>query len=290
MALASLGRTDEARTELDFLATLTARVPEQLMANLNPAPHVLAVAQKVLEARITEKDGRSAEAIVLYREAVALEDRLSYAEPADWFYPTRHFLGAALLDADRPAEAEAVFRKALGLAPDNAAAAQIVAHLFATAEEPTARGRETDASWAGIGDPALLLQEGSSRLVAGDAAGAYPLLRRASAALPEEPSAWYNLGLAAKKTERWEEAVSALQRALALRADWPPALRALADTQAKAGSCPAAVLTARRAAEVDAANPDPYVTLFNCLQAMGDHAGAQAAKAEHDRMKAAAGK
>ena len=151
-------------------------------------------------------------------------------------------IGWDLWDAGREREAEAVFRKALALAPENAAAAQIVAHLFASAEERTARGREAEASWGGIDNPALLLQEGSSRLVAGDAAGAYPLLLRASAALPEEPSAWYNLGLAAKKTERWEEAVSALQRALALRADWPPALRALADAQAKAGSCPAAVV------------------------------------------------
>ena len=52
-------------------------------------------------------------AIAHYREAVALEDRLNYAEPADWFYPTRHFLGAALLDAGRPAEAEAVYREDL---------------------------------------------------------------------------------------------------------------------------------------------------------------------------------
>jgi hypothetical protein len=28
-----------------------------------------------------------------------MEDKLAYNEPADWFYPTRHYLGAALLDA-----------------------------------------------------------------------------------------------------------------------------------------------------------------------------------------------
>jgi tetratricopeptide (TPR) repeat protein len=73
----------------------------------------------MLKARIAEKEGRSADAIALYGEAVALEDRLSYAEPADWFYPTRHFLGAVLLDAKRPAEAEVVYRRDLEKHPQN---------------------------------------------------------------------------------------------------------------------------------------------------------------------------
>ena len=32
-----------------------------------------------------------------------------YTEPADWPAPVRHWLGAALLEADRPAEAEVVY-------------------------------------------------------------------------------------------------------------------------------------------------------------------------------------
>lgn len=42
--------------------------------------------------------------------AVAMQDRLSYNEPADWHYPVRESLGAALLLAGRASEAEAVFR------------------------------------------------------------------------------------------------------------------------------------------------------------------------------------
>jgi tetratricopeptide (TPR) repeat protein len=183
-------------------------------------------------------------------------------------------VGWDLWDAGRDAEAEAVFRKAASLVPENAPVGQIVAQLFSTAEERTARAQKVEASWSAVDSPAALLQEGSTRLVAGDAAGAYPLLVRASALLPEEPSAWYNLGLAAKKTERFDEAVAALQHALSLRADWAPALRALADAQAKTGACQAAVATARRAAEVDPASAEPYVTLVNCLQTMGDQAGA----------------
>lgn len=42
-----------------------------------------------------------------------------YNEPADWFYPTRHFLGAALLDAGKAKQAEEVYRADLQRQPDN---------------------------------------------------------------------------------------------------------------------------------------------------------------------------
>jgi tetratricopeptide (TPR) repeat protein len=139
MALASLGRTPEARADLAALTRLVPRVPKDLMANLNPAPHVLEVAVEVLAARIAEKEGQWAEAISRYREAVALEDKLNYAEPADWFYPTRHFLGAALLDARRPVDAEAVYRKDLAKHPSNGWA------LFGLWQSLAAQNRQAEA-------------------------------------------------------------------------------------------------------------------------------------------------
>jgi len=41
--------------------------------------------------------------------AVRLEDSLSYNEPPDWYYPVRHTLGAVLLEAGYPVEAEVVY-------------------------------------------------------------------------------------------------------------------------------------------------------------------------------------
>ena len=38
-----------------------------------------------------------------------LEDALAYVEPPDWHYPMRQSLGAVLLEAGRPVEAEAVY-------------------------------------------------------------------------------------------------------------------------------------------------------------------------------------
>ena len=53
------------------------------------------------------------------REAVAIEDRIPYDEPPGWHAPVRHALGALLLDADRAAEAEAVYREELRRNPGN---------------------------------------------------------------------------------------------------------------------------------------------------------------------------
>jgi predicted Zn-dependent protease len=53
------------------------------------------------------------------REAVKKEDALAYNEPSDEFFPVRHLLGAALLNAGRPAEAEAVYREDLRRNPEN---------------------------------------------------------------------------------------------------------------------------------------------------------------------------
>ena len=47
------------------------------------------------------------------REAVKIEDGIPYNEPPVWHHPPRQILGAVLLEAGRPAEAEAVYREDL---------------------------------------------------------------------------------------------------------------------------------------------------------------------------------
>ena len=46
----------------------------------------------------------------LLREAMALEDAIPYNEPPVWHQPVRQVLGALLLEAGRPAEAEVLPR------------------------------------------------------------------------------------------------------------------------------------------------------------------------------------
>lgn len=118
MALAATGKLDKAQANLDELRALIEKVPPDEQASNNPTRDLLEVGAKALEARIAEAKSDPG-AIDLWKQAVALEDQLNYAEPADWFYPTRHFLGAALLAAKRPADAEAVYRADLERHPNN---------------------------------------------------------------------------------------------------------------------------------------------------------------------------
>jgi len=50
---------------------------------------------------------------------VQLEASLPYSEPPFWLQPVRHNLGAVLLLAGRPAEAEAVYLEDLRINPEN---------------------------------------------------------------------------------------------------------------------------------------------------------------------------
>lgn len=150
MALAAKGRVEDARAELDELHALIAKVPEELRASHNRARDILTVGAKALEARIADKE-RSPAAPRLWAEAVALEDQLAYAEPADWFYPLRHFQGAALLAARRPKDAEAVYRKDLALNPANGWALQGLVHALEAQRQPKAASearRRLDVAWA----------------------------------------------------------------------------------------------------------------------------------------------
>jgi predicted Zn-dependent protease len=53
------------------------------------------------------------------QKAVELQDSLRYNEPEDWYLPMRHLLGAVLLEAGRPADAEKVYREDLAKHPRN---------------------------------------------------------------------------------------------------------------------------------------------------------------------------
>lgn len=118
MALAGTGQLDAARAEIGAIRSSASELNDELITGLNQGKRVLELAAKVLEARVAEL-AHEPNALAAYREAVALEDDLAYNEPADWFYPTRHYLGAALLDAGEPVEAEAVYRADLERHPHN---------------------------------------------------------------------------------------------------------------------------------------------------------------------------
>ena len=115
------GRVAEARTAL---AALRAAGDDPALAstkvkNINAAVALVRIALLTLEADIAVQDKRADEGLALLRKAVAVEDGLEHDEPHLWLAPTRHALGAALLDARHAPEAERVAQQDLLHYPDN---------------------------------------------------------------------------------------------------------------------------------------------------------------------------
>jgi hypothetical protein len=102
---------------------------------------VLEIAKMVLDARIAQARGASDPALANWQKAVAAADRLAYDEPPVWFYPLRESFGAALLGANRAADAERVFREDLVRHPRNPRA------LFGLRESLTRQQKTSDAEW-----------------------------------------------------------------------------------------------------------------------------------------------
>ena len=120
VAFARLGNIDGAQSERKAFQEARAKIPaEETGVFQNPEQKVLDVADDILNGRIEAARGNDAAAIEAYRKAVAAEDALDYDEPADWFYPTRETLGAALLRDKQYAEAEKVFRADLARNKNN---------------------------------------------------------------------------------------------------------------------------------------------------------------------------
>ena len=118
-AFAATGKVDQAIAEKAQLDAVAAATAPDVPAGLNTLKDLIAVASAVTSARIAAAQGKNDEAVVALRDAVAKEDLLAYDEPADWFVPVRHLLGAQLLKAGKAAEAEQVFRDDLQRHPSN---------------------------------------------------------------------------------------------------------------------------------------------------------------------------
>ena len=140
VALASRGRSDEAQRALLALQQLAATTPADAAAGYNTMAAVAEVAEGILAARIAATARRDAEAVELLERAVRAEERLSYNEPSDWFFPVRHLLGAQLLIAGRPQEAERVYRADLVRNPANGWS------LYGLAAALRAEGRPREAA------------------------------------------------------------------------------------------------------------------------------------------------
>ena len=115
VALANLGRHDEAEEAMVHFTAAYAEVPDTRMLFNNKARDVLAIAEEMMKGEIDFKAGRREKGLDHLRKAVDLDDNLAYEEPWSWPQPTRHALGALLMEAGAYDEAEAIYRADLGL-------------------------------------------------------------------------------------------------------------------------------------------------------------------------------
>ncbi len=140
LAFVATGKLAEAERELAAVEKVLAdtRLEEPLFSP-NIARHVLAPAPNVLGGEIAAARGDFDRAIALLERAVRLDDWLVYTEPTEWHYPPRQALGAVLLEAGRPREAEIVYWQDLQRNPENGWS------LFGLVHALRAQGRTADA-------------------------------------------------------------------------------------------------------------------------------------------------
>jgi tetratricopeptide (TPR) repeat protein len=143
-ALSAKGRLEEAQKELASLRQIVgdpelAKLPP---FSLNSPAAILRIAPDVLAGDLAARRKDYDVAIAHFERAVRHEDALIYTEPPDWHAPVRHWLGAALLDAGRPVEAEVVYWEDLRRNRDNGWS------LFGLHKALVAQGRHEDASAA----------------------------------------------------------------------------------------------------------------------------------------------
>ncbi len=115
VAHAALGDVEQAEAEEKAFLLAKARVPESRILHNNPVVDLLEIAAEMLRGEILYRKGDHEGAFAALRRSVQLDDDLPYDEPWGWMQPTRHALGALLLEQGRHDEAEAVFREDLGL-------------------------------------------------------------------------------------------------------------------------------------------------------------------------------
>lgn len=121
MAAIRQHRMEDANRHYAALAKLAADpiMTTLLVWDRYPLAHAAHIAERTVNAELALARGDDAAAIAALTEAVAIEDLIPYDEPPGWHSPVRQSLGAVMLAAGRPADAERVYREELQRNPQN---------------------------------------------------------------------------------------------------------------------------------------------------------------------------
>ncbi len=295
-----LVRTPDVPEILDALAVVLARLPDRqeervVLARLDAVRPSAAVAWR--RARLAEDLGRRDEALVVYQgirsrygDSPSLAERIGMTMVALGRYDEARreaaALGAgtaeraasgrlwlalawALWDAGKDVEARTAFREASAADPGDDEAADALRLLFATAQERKAAADAEAARFERITEPQALFEAGTTRLLAGDESAAAELLRRAVTASPQHEMAWFNLGVAAFRLERWDEARKAFEWASALNPGRAESLLYLGETLLKVDRCDEAVAALKRALSLRPDLREAHASLSDCYRRLG---------------------
>ncbi|HEU4469781.1 MAG TPA: hypothetical protein VFR58_01740 [Flavisolibacter sp.] len=121
MAFAAKGRLEEASLELAAVKAIAKNdaLRTKLIWETNSVADLIQIADLVLDAEVEGKKKNFGDAIKLLRSAVAIEDKLTYQEPPDWFFSVRHSLGHLQLQARLFSDAEQTYQQDLLTYPEN---------------------------------------------------------------------------------------------------------------------------------------------------------------------------
>ncbi len=115
IAYANLGDFNRALKHQAKFPAMVEAVPEDRRIFENLQRDILAVGEAMMAGEIEYHRGNHELGYEQLRESVRRYDALNYTEPWPWMQPTRHALGALLLEQGHVDEAKAIYQADLGL-------------------------------------------------------------------------------------------------------------------------------------------------------------------------------
>lgn len=115
VALAAMGRVQEAEVEKISFHSAINRVPSSRRLFNNSCLDILRIASTMLDGELEYRKGNIDFALSHLRRAVNLDDKLPYDEPWGWMQPVRHAYGALLLEQGNVKEALQTYSADLGI-------------------------------------------------------------------------------------------------------------------------------------------------------------------------------
>jgi tetratricopeptide (TPR) repeat protein len=140
--------------QADFARVYLARVQKTAETSKaefrsHSAKHLLGILGGLLEGELAREAGDLTGAIAAFERAVTADDALEYDEPEPLPFPARHWLGAALLEAKRAADAERVYREDLKDHPHNGWSLLGLQQALKAQGKPSAEvDQDLEASWS----------------------------------------------------------------------------------------------------------------------------------------------